>query len=227
MNLSAQQRRLIERVINVFETGSADGDYGMIAIFADGPHDIRQITYGRSQTTEYGNLRLLVADYVASSGSFSAALAPYADLVGSTPLTNDSEFKRLLRSAGRQDSVMQRAQDKFFERVYFAPAKRWCETEGFVSALAVLVTYDSFIHSGSMLWSIRSQFAEMTPVNGGDERAWIKAYVTARHAWLKSHRREAVRLSAYRTKDLLREVSRANWDLAIEPITANGTQVRS
>ena len=227
MNLSQQQRRLIERIINVFETSRADGDYGMISIYADGPHDIQQITYGRSQTTEYGNLRQLVADYVASSGTFSAALAPYADLVGSSPLTNDNEFKRLLRDAGRQDTVMQKTQDKFFERVYFAPAKRWCETEGFVSALAMLVTYDSFIHSGSMLWSIRSKFAERTPQHGGDERAWIKAYVIARNAWLKAHRRDAVRLSAYRTRDLLREINRANWDLAIEPISANGTLVRS
>ncbi len=53
MNLTPEQQRLVRRVLNVFETGRPDGDYGAIAIFADGPHDIRQITYGRSQTTDH------------------------------------------------------------------------------------------------------------------------------------------------------------------------------
>ena len=66
MNLSAGQKQIIERVINVFETGTVDGDYGAISIYSDGPHDVRQITYGRSQTTEYGNLRELVSRYGAA-----------------------------------------------------------------------------------------------------------------------------------------------------------------
>ena len=64
MNLTKEQKSVIKRVINVFETGTADGDYGCISIYHDGPHNIRQITYGRSQTTEYGNLRALVDLYV-------------------------------------------------------------------------------------------------------------------------------------------------------------------
>jgi hypothetical protein len=38
----------------VFETGSVQGDYSIIAIFPDGPSQIEQVTYWRSQTTEYG-----------------------------------------------------------------------------------------------------------------------------------------------------------------------------
>src|SRR5688572_19039249 len=113
MQLTANQKRLIERIINVFETGTPAGDYSNISIYHDGPHNIRQITYGRSQTTEYGNLRRLVQDYVAAGGLFSQQLEPYAELVGSTPLTDDAEFKNLLRSAGRQDPVMRTAQDRF------------------------------------------------------------------------------------------------------------------
>jgi hypothetical protein len=37
--------------------------------------------------------------------------------------------------------------------------------------------------------------------------------------------RAVVRASAYRTKDLLREVNRGNWDLSTRPILANGTPV--
>ena len=63
MNLTFSQKRIIERVVNAFETGSADGNYAAIAIFHDGPHDIRQTTYGRSQKTEYGNPRELLASH--------------------------------------------------------------------------------------------------------------------------------------------------------------------
>ncbi len=226
MNLMPQQRRVIEQVINVFETGSPQGDYGAISIYADGPHDIRQITYGRSQTTEYGSLRELVQLYAAAPGVFSAELALYADRVGSAPLTDDNDFKRLLRSAGRNDTVMQRTQDKFFARRYFDPAMKWCDTERFTQPLSMLIAYDSFIHSGSVLWVIRGMFSEVTPARGGDERAWMLAYISARHRWLSNHHRKVVRGSNYRTKDLLREVRRNNWDLAQLPIRANGTDVR-
>ena len=225
MNVTVGQRKVIEQVINVFETGTPQGDYGAISIYADGPHDIRQITYGRSQTTEYGNLRELVAMYVAGQGLYSADLAAYTDRVGSTPLTDSADFKRLLRSAGRDDIVMQRTQDKFFARRYFDPAMKWCDTEGFTRALSLLIAYDSQIHSGGMLWVIRGMFPEVTPARGGDEAAWMRAYVKARHRWLSNHHREAVRASAYRTRDLLRELGRDNWDLALLPIRANGTNV--
>jgi chitosanase len=55
--------------------------------------------------------------------------------------------------------------------------------------------------------------------------AGIKAYVHARHEWLGQHRRPAVRASAYRTRDLEKEVNRGNWDLAQLPIMANGSAV--
>lgn len=225
MQLNAAQKRLMERVINVFETGSQDGDYSNISIYHDGPHDIRQITYGRSQTTEYGNLRRLVQDYVNAGGQFSQQLQPYADRVGSTPLTDNAEFKSLLRRAGREDAVMRRTQDRFFDEVYFLPAMRWADQNGFVLPLSALVIYDSFIHSGSILWAIRTMFTESPPSAGGNERAWTKAYVNARHRWLASHSRAAVRATTYRTQCFKREVQRENWDLNQMPVNANGTQV--
>lgn len=225
MSLTPQQRRVIEQVINVFETGSPQGDYGAISIYADGPQDIRQITYGWSQTTAYGNLRELVQLYADASGAVSAELGLLADRVGSTPLTDDTAFKRLLRSAGRDDIVMQRTQDNFFVRRYFDPAMKWCNAEGFTQPLSMLIAYDSFIHSGSMLWVIRGMFPEVTPARGGHERTWMLAYINARHRCLSNHHRKAVRDSNYRTKDLLREVRRNNCDLAQLPIRANGTDV--
>jgi chitosanase len=226
MNLTDSQKRIIESVINCFETGSADGDYACISIYADGPHNIKQITYGRSQTTEYGNLRVLVARYVAAKGLCSAAMAPFADKVGSEPLTDNADFKALLRKAGKEDPVMRMIQDSFFDQVYFKPAVNWADKEGFTLPLSALVIYDSFIHSGSILWPIRQMFAESTPKSGGDEKAWISQYVNARNKWLENHSRPAVRSSAYRTKDLKKMVAAENWQLEKLPVIANGVKVK-
>jgi len=225
MDLSPEQKRLIERIVNVFETGTPDGDYGAISIHADGPHDVWQITYGRSQTTEYGNLRELVQRYVAANGAYSADLGGYAERIGSVPLTDDATFKTLLRRAGREDPVMRQIQDAFFDDRYFRPASKWADEEGFVEALSGLVIYDSFIHSGGILWLIRQMFPESPPASGGEERGWTTAYVNARHRWLSKHPRASVRATTYRTACFKREIARGNWDLHRVPVNANGVQV--
>ena len=227
MKLDAQRKRVIERVINAFETSQADGDYGKITILHDGPHDIAQITYGRSQTTEYGNLWKLVRAYVDAGGTYSDRLRPYAPRVGNEPLTGDKTFRQLLRDAGRTDPVMQRVQDVFFETEYFRPAMKWADEHGFSLPLAALVIYDSFIHSGSILRTIRSTFPELVPSGGGSDRAWITAYVNARHRFLANHRRADVRNTVYRTRCFQREIKRDNWHLTQLPITANGVSVNA
>lgn len=225
MQLSNAQKRLIQRVVNVFETGSPAGDYANISIYKDGPNNIRQITYGRSQTTEYGNLRQLVEQYVGAGGLFSQELRPYAGKVGGTPLTDDANFKNLLRRAGKEDPIMKRTQDSFFDRVYYRPALKWADTHGFMLPLSALVIYDSFIHSGSIVWVIRNMFPESPPSAGGSEKAWTKAYVNARHKWLGSHPRPPVRATIYRTQCFKNEIQRNNWDLSQLPIIANGIKV--
>jgi chitosanase len=225
MYLTAIQRNLIERLINTIETGRPSGDYAAISIYADGPHDIKQITYGRAQTTEYGNLRKLVQMYVAAGGSVSAALAPYADKVGSEALTDNTQFKNLLREAGRNDPVMHRVQDQFFELAYFVPAMRWADDNGFTKALSALVIYDSYIHSGQILWLLRQRFAESPPAQGGNEETWISEYVKARHDWLSTHHRPAVRKSVYRTLAFKEQIAQGNWDLKRTPVRMNGTDV--
>lgn len=225
MELSKEQKSVIEGVINAFETGTADGDYGCISVYNDGPHDIPQITYGRSQTTEYGNLRILVQRYVESGGSYSTQLREFSDSVGSVPLTGSRDFKRLLREAGRKDPLMQQIQDQFFEERYFSPAMKWADDHGFILALSGLVIYDSCVHSGSILWLIRQRFPDNPPSLGGEEKAWITAYVRERHEWLQGHHRPAVRSSCYRTEDLKREIATGNWYLAELPILANGVDV--
>jgi chitosanase len=225
IQLTADQRLICERVINAFETGSMQGDYSNITIFPDGPNGIRQVTYGRAQTTEYGNLRELVQMYVNAGGEFSNDLRPFVDRIGRMALVDDSHFKDLLHRAGAQDQVMRNTQDVFFDRRYFQPALNWAQTNGFSRALSALVIYDSFIHSGKILDLLRSRFPEAVPARGGNEQNWISQYVGVRNDWLQNNPRQVVRASAYRTRDLLREIGRNNWDLAILPISANGVQV--
>ena len=225
MTLTPRQKSICERVLNAFETGTADGDYANISIFRDGPHGIRQVTYGRSQTTEYGNLQDLVARYSSAGGRFSAELAPFVPLVGHTPLVDHDQFKTLLRRAGGEDPIMRTVQDHFFDDRYFTPAMKWADESGFQEALSILVIYDSFIHSGRILPFLRSRFPEMPPASGGNERSWISQYVGVRHEWLAHHSNSDLRPTVYRTKCFRFEIERGNWDLSQVPINANGTPV--
>jgi len=225
MELTPQQKRICERVVNVFETDKPDGDYGNISIYSDGPHDIRQITYGRSQTTEYSHLHELVDDYVKANGTLSAQLKPYLDRIGVHPLVDDAQFKKLLRDAGRNDPIMQRTQDTFFDQAYFQPAMDWATTNAFTQALSGLVIYDSFIHSGGILRLLRERVPEKVPSDGGDEKEWVAEYVDTRQNWLANHPREILRKTIYRTKCFKREIARNNWDLSQLPIDANGVKV--
>lgn len=218
MQLSTAEKSIIEKIVNCFETGRPDGNYAAIAKLHDGPHGIQQITYGRSQTTEYGNLRILIQQYVATNSMYSQQLKPYAEKVGSIPLVNNSIFIQLLKDAATNDLVMRQTQDQFFDERYFKPAIKWAAENGFTLPLSAAVIYDSFIHSGSILWIIRQKFSENPPALGGDEKAWITAYVKARDRWLANHHRVIVRGTTYRTKTFLQEIEKGNWDLRQLPI---------
>ena len=225
MKLTSEQRLICERVINVFETGTIKGKYGAISIYHDGPGEIRQITYGRSQTTEYGNLRQLVDMYASAGGTYSDDLKPYVKMIGNVALVDNDTFKTLLRRAGNEDPVMHATQDKFFDIAYFQPAVKWADANGFTLPLSMLVIYDSFIHSGEIFDFLRSRYPEPTPKKGGDEKTWILQYVDVRNKWLTTHSNPELPPTAYRTRDLLREIKRGNWDFSFLPIIANGTPV--
>lgn len=225
MKLTATQKRLIERVVNVFETGTVEGNYSAIAIFNDGPNNIEQITYGRSQTTEYGNLRTLIEKYVAANGTLSRKLKPFVEKIGNKALTDNEEFKALLKQAGKEDPVMRKTQDTFFDEKYYQPAIKWAKDNGFIMPLSALVIYDSFIQSGGILNDIRKMFPESSPKNGGNEIEWTTAYVLSREQWLANHFRPAVRKTIYRTKCFKDQIALGNWILNKTPVNANGVKV--
>lgn len=225
MNLTGEQKKIIEQVVNVFVTGNVQGDYSAFVVMADGPNKARQVTYGRSQTTEYGNFDELIEMYVNSGGQFAARLKSYLPKIGVTPLINDSAFKQLLKDAGKKDPVMQKVQDEFFDKRYFKPAMAWATDNGFTLALSVLVAYDSFIHSGTVPSFLRKRFPEKSPKNGGSEEAWIIQYVDTRRQWLATHSNTLLQKTVYRMDCFKNEIARSNWDLSKLPIKAHGIDV--
>jgi chitosanase len=217
----------IESVVNVFETGSVVGKYGSLVKIKDysdpeSHSNIVQITYGRSQTTEFGNLGSLIKMYVDANGLYSQQLKPYLNRVGKKPsLSTDKSFCKMLIDAGKNDPVMKNCQDEFFDSFYYLPAYGWFNQMGFILPLSMLVIYDSFVHSGGILSFLRERFPEKPPVKGGEEKRWISEYVDVRHEWLKNHTKKVLRETIYRTQCFKNQINTGNWDLS-QPVNANG-----
>lgn len=218
-------KALIMRIINQFETGTPEGEYDKLSIQDDGINASFQITYGRSQTTEQGNLRFLLEMYVEAEGLFSPEFLPYLERIGRESLVTDGYFHELLIQAAREDPIMRQTQDHFFDSFYWQPAERWCASHGISSALGHLIVYDSQVHSGGVPLFLRKRFRERPPSAGGNEQRWLAAYVEARHQWLKYHKRPLLRACIYRTRCFMAEIARNNWDLTQLPINANGREI--
>lgn len=227
MSALADKKQLIERVVNAFESGSASGNYALLKVYADGKDNSFQITFGRSQTTEQGNLKELVGMYIEADGEYSEGLAPYLSKLGRVPLYADMTFRDLLITAAKNDPIMREVQDAFFEKRYWLPALSWAQANGFTAPLSMLVIYDSFVHSGSILDCLRKRFATVPPARGGDEKEWIINYVDVRHHWLRLHPRHDLNLTIYRTGCLKEQIARGNWQLDQLPIDANGVKVNA
>lgn len=222
--ITPENKKKIIQIVNVFETGTPEGKYDAIAIFPDGKGGSRQITYGRSQTTEQGNLRNLLERYISLSGTFSAAFQPFMSKVGKVPLVDNTAFKQLLKDSAKQDPRMRIAQDETFEILYFQPAVHFFDGEGFTLPLSLLVIYDSYIHSGSIPGLLRTRFAERTPARGGSEKVWIEEYTKARQNWLATHKRKILHATAVRPKTFLAQMAKGNWDLSA-PVTTQGVTI--
>ena len=218
-------KQLIERVVNVFETGTPDGKYDSLVIYRDGKNDTRQITYGRSQTTEQGNLKKLLLLYIQNGGMYADKFSPYMDRVGEISLVGNATFKRLLKQSAVDDEIMRKTQDQFFDQVYYDPALHFFEQNGFTLPLSLLVIYDSCIHSGGVPRFLRKRFGEFPPAAGGDEKKWTTSYVDIRHQWLKYHNNELLRKTIYRTQCFKDQIAADNWNLDKLPIMANKVAV--
>ena len=233
MTLTADQKRVIDSILCIFETGRlpSPSAYATCTILNDGAG----ISYGKHQSTDKGGtLDLVVQRYIAKNGQNAAALKPFiANLSGNqsaqfppgTPrpawLVN---LMNLLVASGA-DPLMQKAQDEIFEEQYMNPALGHANAAGVQHPLSVLVIYDTCIQSGpGMVSRMRNLFSEASPANGGDEKAWTKAYIRSRQNWLAAFPNPLVQASVYRTKSMMSLAESDKWSLAT-PLTVRNIKI--
>jgi chitosanase len=222
--ITPEIKRKILQIVNIFETGKLEGRYYELVVMNDGPGGIPQITYGRSQTTEYSGLKNLVQRYIRSEGKYATQLSEYVSRIGKTPLSNDRVFKQLLVQAARNDPMMISVQDEFFDKTYYQPAYKFFISNGFKLPLSLLVIYDSYIHSGRVPDFLRRRFGEKIPARGGNEKEWVARYCDVRHQWLKYHSNPILRKTTYRTACFKEQIASGNWMLD-QPIKVQGVVV--
>lgn len=211
--ITTQVKDKIQQILSVVETGSTNVRYSIITILKDGKGGTRQITYGKHQTTEQGSLKKLIEMYVSNKeAKYATEFKPYLSKIGVIPLADDQAFIGLLRSAGG-DKAMHDSQDVFFDTLYWMPAEKFFNQNGFTLPLSMLTIYDSYIHSGSVLNALRAQFPDVVPAAGGNEKNWIEKYLVARQNWLSTHPNVIVQKTVYRTQAMLNAIRDNNWML--------------
>jgi len=223
MSISEQQRYVIDCVVSIFETGRIPtaASYGTCSVLNDGAG----ISYGKHQCTDKaGSLDLVCKRYIELGGQQAEPLKQYMNYLAtnaSTKFNSDTgkypawlnSLISLLKSAG-SDKLMQQAQDEIFNKNYWNPAVEHCKNIGLTTALGHLVIYDTCIHSGpGRVSSLRAKFPEKSPANGGDEKAWVIAFLNTRRAWLASSSNSLVQKTTYRIDAMLEIAKANNWDL--------------
>lgn len=213
----------IRRILSVAETDKPVWNPSAVYKYHDGPGDTPQWTLSIGFTELGGNLKPVIERYIELGGTLAIQLVPYLAVMGRKHIS-DPEFKKLLQEAGKEPAMAQ-AQNELFDRCYLEPAFEWAKKHGFSQPLSFLVIADSYLHSGSMLGFLMAKFPEKKPKDGGDESAWINAYLKARRAWLAGHSNSILHGTVYRVDCYAKESARDNWDLAIEPVDMHGTRV--
>jgi chitosanase len=221
--LTEQQKRTAQAIVNIFETGTAEGNYADVTLI---PGDPGHLTYGRSQTTlGSGNLYLLIKDYCAAPNTqYAAGLTPYLARLQAKDLSldNDGNLKRLLKQAGNAP-VMQATQDAFFDRVYWTPAINAAQTTGHLLPLSIAVVYDSHIHGSWPLVRDKTH-KNVGQVAAVGEKAWIEGYVKTRREWLANHSIQILHNTVYRMEAFQSLIRADNWDLE-PPIVVRGVTI--
>ena len=206
------QKSAAQAIVNIFETGSALGEYGQVTILRG---DTGHLTYGRAQTTlASGNLFILINTYVHALGArYAQELTTYLDRLADKDQNLDHDFQLhdVLRKAG-SDPVMIETQNKFFDSVYWVPTLRSADYINVAKALSLAVVFDSRIHGS---WhSVRDRTIEQVgkPDEIG-EQEWISCYIRMRRDWLASHRNRLLRQTVYRMDAFQELIRMSNWTL--------------
>jgi chitosanase len=221
MTVTPDQKRVIDSILSINETGKLPSPtaYSTVTILKDGAG----ISYGKHQSTDRsGSLDAIVMRYLDLNGTLASKLDPYLPRLNanfsskvdpSNPPSDVKALMRLLSDAGK-DPIMQRAQDEIFDEQYWMPAVNKGKAMKLTLPFSYLALYDTCIHSGpSRIDSLRKNFPEVPPSVGGDEKAWTRAFLNARYAWLRAYPNPVVQRSAERVTAILKISAAENWEL--------------
>jgi len=216
--ISPAKKRVIDSILSVFETGKPEGDYGACVVLPDGAG----ITYGKHQSTDgyEDSLDKIVIEYIERDGYWADQLAFYLDKLEADATTradpnNLPPWVQDLMSVlvvASEDPIMRAVQDDVFDAHYWNPAAEQALEMGLEEPLSWLVCYDSTIQSGKNgIRTIRARFPELPPSKGGEESAWVAAYLRERRKYLLSIPHAA--FSVYRVDAMLAMLDDHNWSL--------------
>ncbi len=205
-----RQISTINAILSVFETGRIPTKeaYQTVALLSDGAG----ISYGKHQSTDRsGSLDAITQRYRDLGGRELVPFEGYLRANDSTKLNPRTPFAQqpdwyralvaALQTAERPAHAA--AQDEVFAKTYWLPALQEGQNAGCQYALSFCMLYDTCIHSGAGKMAFhRNRFPEKAPVNGGDEKAWITAYLKDREAWLAGSSNPLVQKTVYRPQTL-------------------------
>ncbi len=232
MSVTPEQKRVIDSVLSIFETGRipTPAAYQTCTILSDGAG----VSYGKHQSTDAGGtLDKIVGLYIQRGGKHAEELKQFVPKLAANESAkvdpkNPPSWARyligVLKEAGK-DPVMQQCQDDMFDACYWVPALGHASQMGLQTALGHLIVYDTCIHSGpGGVALIRSRFPQSPPSGGGDEKAWAAAYVSARRSWLLGNKNPLVQRTVYRMDSFSEIMKSGNWELQT-PLTVRGVKI--
>jgi chitosanase len=163
-------------------------EYGYIEDLRDGRGYTAGIVGFCSGTSD---MLAVVTDYTRRKpGNELAGYLPALRAVDGTDSHDglDPGFPDAWRAAAAGDPVFRKVQEDARDRMYFSPAVRLAEADG-LRALGQFAYYDAAVmHGISGLRSIRERVVahQRTPVQGGDEIAYLTAFLDARAAEMRT-----------------------------------------
>ena len=220
MNITLETKAACLAIVSVFETSCPFGDFAAYAVLDDGAG----VSYGISQFTHRsGSLWKVLDSYLTGGGVVgrkvfqdALPLLRRTDPAAIDALAASRTFAKALKAAAITRE-MRTAQILAADGLYFQPALDACDSLGLRLPLSLAVVYDSTVHGS---WAkVRRLVKLATPFEGGNEKAWVTAYVRKRHAWLSASPRLAA--TAYRTKFFLDLIALGHWELEL-PLRVRG-----
>lgn len=225
-------KKAIQALIATFETGKPVGDFVVCECLPDGAGP----SYGYHQATQR-TLYEIVRRYCRRGGKYANALRAYLARLkaGATKGIHPdnipdwvNHLMALLRLAGAE-KMMQSTQLEVFDEFFYQPAVALWKAMGLKTSLALAAVYDTCLQSTEQhVWMHRQTFGHLPPSLGGDEHAWVGAYLRSRNHWLstwvctdetltqeeRDERTERLQFTERRSQVLLDLVAANNWKLA-------------